>query len=232
MNDLLVFTCNYGDLTQTALLRRSCELVNIDLQIFGGGGWPGYRQGKLVRAIDFLKTRTEPFALYTDGHDSIVLHDAAVILDKFQRIGTSIVVSAEKNCWPDARLAGHYPYPQLPFHNSPWKFINAGGWMGNRLALIEFLSVADTYNGDNLEDDQRCWTDAFLYNHAWRPLIHVDAGCRIFQTMGGVGGHELGPNGENLITHQFPSVLHFNGRTPNIGLWYRTLTGDLGWKGN
>ena len=231
MSNLLVFTCDYptpaADIT---LLRRSCDLYDIPLATYGEGSWPGYAQGKIVAARQFLESRTEPFAMFVDGRDVIILDRAERILDQYQRIGSEIVISAEKTCWPDATLASHYPYPKPPYHNSPWRFINAGGWIGERKALIKALAAAGEYSGAWPNDDQRCWTEFFLYMGG-RQIMTIDAGCQIFQSMGGTNSHELGPTGENLITHKTPKVVHFNGRTPNIGLWYRNLTGDLGWKG-
>lgn len=232
MNDLLVFTCDYpAPPADISLLRRSCELYNVPLVTYGAGGWPGYTRAKIVDAAHFLISREEPFAMYVDGRDTFLLNSAPEILEKYQRIGSPVVIAGEKTCWPDAALGTHYPYPKPPFHNSPWRFINSGGWIGGRYAIIEALRIARSYENTWQSDDQRCWTEAYLRGGI-RSFTTIDAGCQIFQCMGGIGAHELGPTGENLITHQKPSVLHFNGRTPHIGMWYRNLTGDLGYKGD
>lgn len=230
MNDLLVFST--GTEQGSRLFKRSCELQNITPVIFDFG-YPGHAIAKIRYASKFLQDYQEPFVLFADAHDSIVLDNAKSILDKYQRIGAEIVISAEKTCWPDSEISTHFPYPRPPFHNSPWRFINAGGWMGERRAILGALDLMDTAGFvDRWQgDDQRCWQEFFLRGTG-RQRMHVDSGCEIFQTMSGVGGMELGPNGDNLITHCQPKILHFNGRTPNIGLWYRTLTGDLGWKEN
>lgn len=232
MNNLLVFTCDYAEPKMNLdLLRRSCDLYDIELATYTGAGYPGHKRGKIIDAAAFLRSRSEPFAMFADGQDVIVIDRAERILDTYQRIGSEIVISAEKTCWPDADLGAHYPYPKPPYHNSPWRFINSGGWIGERGALIAALESAGEYNGPAFnDDDQYCWTEWFL-RKGGRNHCTIDAGCQIFQSMGGTNSHELGPTGENLITHQTPKVLHFNGRTPNIGLWYRNLTGDLGWKG-
>lgn len=232
MKDLLVFTCDYpSPPADISLLRRSCELYDIELATYGQDrNWPGYARGKITDAMLFLKDRDEPFAMFVDGRDTIIVNNTDTILQTYQRIGSEIVIAGEKTCWPDAALGTHYPFPRPPYHNSPWRYINAGGWIGERRTLVMALECAADYAGTWPNDDQRMWTEIFLYN-GWRNRITIDAGCQIFQCMGGVGSHELGPGGENLVTHTYPKVLHFNGRTPNIGLWYRTLTGDLGWKG-
>ena len=233
MKDLLIFTCNYKEPTiDLRLLRRSCELYDIELATYGDDvDWPGHKRGKIIDAAAFLSTRPEPFAMFVDGRDTIVLDRAERILDTYQKIGSEIVIAAEKTCWPNAELWTHYPYPRPPFQTSPWRYINSGGWIGERGALMNALYTAADYDGELWnEDDQMCWTDWFL-RAGGRNHCVIDAGCQIFQCIGGTAGHEIGPTGENLITHTQPKVLHFNGRAPNIGLWYRNLTGDLGWRG-
>lgn len=230
MNDLLVFSC--GDPAKRELFTRSCGLQNIEPVFFEYGDvYPGHGEAKIRLARKFLESHEEPFVMFVDSYDSILLDGAAAILDKYQRIGMPIVISAEKSCWPDKDISTHFPYPKPPFQNSPWRFINSGGWMGERNAAWNALWEMDVKYADKWPgDDQRCWQEWYV-RAGGRQFMHVDAGCEIFQTMSGVGGMELGPSGENLVTHSQPKVLHFNGATPNIGLWYRTLTGDLGWKG-
>lgn len=230
-SDLLVFCPNYNGSTND-LYCRSCDLQNIKLHGYGEGkNWPGFTIGKIQGPLEFLKTRDEPFVMFGDGHDTIIIDTAETILDKFQRFGYPVLFSAEKNCWPDATLAKHFPFPKPPYHNSPWRFPNAGGWMGQREAVIDMLTAAWEYNNQWQNDDTRCFVELYLKQYSWRSYITFDYGCQIFQTMCQTHSHELGPNGENLVTHNKPSTLHFNGRVPGIGLWYRTLTGDLGWKG-
>lgn len=231
MNDLLVFSC--GDPAKRELFTRSCGLQNIEPVFFSyGDTYPGHAIAKIEHALAFLEGRDEPFVMWVDSHDSIVLDGVDAILNKYQRIGAAIVISGEKNCWPDPAIATHFPYPKPPYHQSPWRFINSGSWIGEMSAVREALFAMKTKYRDKWPgDDQRCWQEWFVRGYG-RQCCQVDAGCEIFQTMSGVGGMELGPSGGNLVTHSQPKVLHFNGNTPNIGLWYRTLTGDLGWKGN
>lgn len=230
MNDLLVFSTGTDE--GTKLFRRSCELFDIEPVIFDRG-YPAHALAKIRYSLEFLKSREEPFVLWADSHDSIVLSPAAAILDKYQRVGQLILISAEKTCWPDASISTHFPYPPPPYHNSPWRFINSGGWMGERHAVIAALTSMSEFYVDRWPgDDQRCWQEWYLRSGPLgRSVCRIDAGCEVFQTMASVASHELGPNGENLVTHTQPKILHFNGRIPGIGTWYRTLTGDLGWKG-
>lgn len=227
-DDLLVFTCDYSEPTvNLSLLRRSCELYDIPLATYGEGPYPGHSIAKIRDAAKFLETRDEPFALFTDGADTFVKDTAATILAKYQRVGSLILLSAEKNCWPDATIATHYP---IVDKRSPWRYINSGGWMGERRALIAALDYMSMEIEEYGNDDQKLWTRWYLYGRG-RLVSGIDSGCNVFQTMASAASHELSPDGSNAVTHNTPSVYHFNGRTQGIGNWYRMLTGDIGWKG-
>jgi len=228
VSDLLIFTCDYDTpRIDLSLLRRSCELYDIELATYGTGIYPGHALAKIRDAAKFLETREEPFVLFTDGADTFINGTSKSILEKYQQVGSLILVSAEKNCWPDVNLSTHYP---IVDRRSPWRYINSGGWMGERGAVIEaLLSMSD--NIDNWgNDDQLCWTKWYLYRKG-RLITTIDSGCNVFQTMASAASHELSPDGSNAVTHNTPSVYHFNGRSPGIGNWYRMLTGDMGWKG-
>lgn len=189
MSPLCVFTAG-NDL---ALLRASCERVGITLHEFDGT-WTTFLDIKVRRARKFLEGRTEEFAMWMDGHDSLVLKPERVILARaLCNFATPVVVAAESNCFPDADAAERYPLidEKLP------RFLNAGGWIGARLALIETLKyIEDTARTD---DDQREWTRAYLE----RGLpIGLDHRRHVFACVGdGVGAMDADP-----------CTAHWNGR--------------------
>ena len=225
--DLLVFTCDYDDpKIDTRLLRRSCELYHIDLQTYGRGGFPGLAKAKITDAAAFLESRSEPYAMFIDGFDSFIIGSAASIMEKYQRSGNLILVSGEKNCYPDGDLATHYPIVD----RSPWRYINSGGWIGERLALIQALHEMEDLVPTYGENDQLIWAIWYLHRRG-RLITNIDTKCTVFQTMAGISTHELQPDGTNAVTMASPSVYHFNGRSPNRDTYYRTFTGDLAWQG-
>lgn len=226
-SDLLIFTCDYDDpKIDLRLIKRSCELARIDLQTYGDGGFPGLAKAKITDAAAFLEKRTEPFAMFTDGFDSFIIHSPAEILDKYQRSGNLILVSGEKNCYPYDNMATHYPI----VNRYPWRFVNSGGWIGERLALIQALHEMEELIPEYGENDQLIWTMWYLHRRG-RLITNIDTKCDVFQTMAGLGSHELHPDGSNSVTLAHPSVFHFNGRTPNRDTYYRTFTGDQAWRG-
>ena len=215
MSDLCVFSTGIKP-----LLRQSCADHGIELHEYGvGRPWPGMCVGKITEPLAFLKTRTEKYALFTDGEDSFIVNDEDHIIGEFEANVSRwrpILISAEKNCYPDPELAEQYP--ESP---TPWKYINAGGWMGKREALIMALGELQDSPFFGVSDDQLCWHHWFL---RYRYLADLDSGCEVFQTMAGTD--EFIPPGMNTLTLSCPSVIHFNGRTGMDGRmeqWYERL---------
>lgn len=56
-------------------------------------------------------------------YDVIILANSSTILNKFIEFDSSIVISTEKSCWPDRKLADKYPTVDL----NGYRFINSGG---------------------------------------------------------------------------------------------------------
>lgn len=218
-SNLCVFTTVESESSVT-LLRRSCQRVGIDLHLYETGNWKGYADGKIRGALDFLRTRTEEVCMFVDGHDSFVLAGADRILDVYAEHGKPII-SCEKTCWPDAKLASRYE----PC-DSPFAYPNAGGWIGGREKLVEALSMMVNleYTVEWPNDDQRCWHEYMTVTYEGKYTLLRDLQCKMFQCMGGTG--ELDETGRNTITGNWPSVWHFNGRTPGREEWYTKLTGD------
>ncbi len=138
MSNLCVFTANADP-----LLIASGTGVGITVNSYPTANH-GFVTDKTKKGIAFLENRTEQYALWVDGTDSLILKPVDEILSRFSG---GILIACEKNCWPDN---GRYDPP----------FLNAGGYMGRREDLVAalriVLSVADN------EDDQRAWTTAYI----------------------------------------------------------------------
>ena len=146
MTDLCVFTCGYTDPPiDTSLLRASCKRVGIELQAYGSGErWPGFCVGKIRAARQFLAARREEYALFVDSSDTFIVSAETAILESFQSLGTSVLVSGEKNCYPIPADATRYPQSGAPDDpGTPWRFVNSGGWIGQRTRLVEVLGELD-----------------------------------------------------------------------------------------
>lgn len=147
VSDLLVFTAN-----PDSLLLESARRVGIEVASYTPNPWKDYANGKTRCGADFLRTRTEPFAMWTDGYDSLILKPEADILS---RLTAPVLISAERNCFPDSHRAEEFPDAgTLP------RFLCAGGYIGRREELIAALEVV--LSMATTGDDQRAWTSAYL----------------------------------------------------------------------
>ena len=221
-SDLLVLAPNFTSRPQVdgSLLRESCDKFSLNLLEYGiGRPMPTWKQAKIVEPLEILRGRSESFAMLVDAHDSFVAGDEEDILQTYLQTGASVLVSAEKNCWP--RPSEAVRYAERRYTSSPWTYVNAGGFIGRRSDLIEVLTYLVSIPDD---DDQGCWTTAYLeLGHG----ILLDDSCSLFQTMYGYDPIELEP-GSNLIWGTRPLVWHFNGKDfnypqgkPDMREWYR-----------
>lgn len=209
-HDILVFTT--GNTEQLKLLRRSCFDHGIDLKTYGENTiWCGHGDTKIVQACEFLKRATQPYALFVDGHDSVFVDTLNGIWSTYakSRYYAHVLISGERNCWPDASLSkqlsrrlgslGKYPYP------------NAGGWMGPRELLIYALDIMVPWAQKTWpDDDQRCWHQLCLE----RPGLHisVDDHGMIFSTLHGAT-HAEKSGYCTRQSHHLARIYHFNGRS-------------------
>ena len=210
-SDLLVITSDYAGSDDT-LLRRSCERVGIELHGYGAGHpWPGFMQ-RLKDAADYLRDRREQYVLFTDTSDTFILDPAKTIIAKFESLWCEslwcfFLLAAEKNCYPDVGLA-----PLFDTIPSPYRYVNGGGWMGERKVAVAYLDLVHAmYCGEPQDCDQLAWTKAVLSGKLGFWLL--DSGCKIFQTFS-CYADEIDETMGNRVTDSYPSVFHFNGRAP------------------
>jgi len=221
MSDLHIFTTNFdSDPERNRYLRDSCAHFGVTLGSFGfGTPWPGYIAGKITAAIPYLAARTEKYVLFSDGGDTMMLRNPSCgLMTAFHSFESPIVISAERDCFPLQYLA-----PKFPPAESGYTFPNAGGFMGERKAVIDALLFLE-HNYDDGEDQAR-WLRLGVDNPA---SIKIDHWCRIFQTMsGGAGGDVRFDGGAclNQRTGTHPYFLHFNGRCSGIEEAYQRCCG-------
>lgn len=217
MSDLAVVTCDYSHPpTDCSFLEASCRRVGVELLRYGVGQvWPSYTD-RLRDVSDYLRGRPEKYALFVDSADTYLLDGADVILGKFKEHRVPFLFSAEKNCWPDPSLADHFPG-----NGTPYRFLNAGAWMGEREWIVEHTCrVWNRYQERWREDDTRClvqgWIDGVLEG------ARIDHNCTIFQSMYGYTKNDLDETDyrTNLLTMTTPSIFHWNGRSPGKEMAY------------
>jgi hypothetical protein len=205
--NLCVLSCCYEKPELAAILTESCERSRLPVIMCAAkeldGVWPAsgdMRVGKLVAALECLKLIKETNAfshvLWADGFDAFLQRPGLAVLNKLDNMGCPpLVLSAEKNCWPDAYYAGRYPKV-----DSEYRFINAGTWLGQVGYLVDVLTDMVQVNEPN---DQRLWTQFYL--DRLLPGAVIDTERKIFQTMWGTELSEVSPDA---------CVIHYNG-----GVW-------------
>ena len=189
MSKLCVFTAN-----ATPLLIQSGERVGITVHSYSPNPWKDFVNGKIREGVKFLADRTEEFAMWVDGADTLMLQPEDEILARLGVYGFNTVVSAEKTCWPDATLAERFPVgikgPQ---------YINTGGYIGLRSHLMSTLHcLAQNANGHG--DDQLIWTQCYLAGLL--DGVQIDYARRLFSSIG---------DGDEALRAD-SCVYHWNGR--------------------
>lgn len=204
-SNLCVFTTG-NDLT---LLRASAQRVTITLHEYETPA-AGYVTMKLRRGVEFLSHRDEPYAMWVDGNDSLLLHPEDSIISRLSSMGEPTIISAEKNCWPDADKEGEYRKKDDRGiqHNLP-RFLNAGGFIGPINGVLGAMHAA--ISCAESEDDQRAWTKAYL--SGMLPHVQIDHARFIFASIG---------DGEEALRVD-SCVKHWNGRTPGRQEYWESL---------
>lgn len=178
--------------------------------------------------------------LFSDGYDAIVTASAERIVGLYRGMGTDVVVSGERVCWP--------PQPELedriPPARTAYRFPNSGGFIGTAGALRTLLERIVTRPPLPRApwSNQARWVAAYADDPS---CLRVDDRCELFCTLTGKGrdakrwasmeearkdsafyeveaervARELVPDGGRLrlvSTDTFPCHVHFNGHTKRI----------------
>jgi hypothetical protein len=139
--------------------------------------------------------------VWADGFDTFMQKSADHVAARWIAAGSPpLLLSAEKNCFPDKDAAPLYHAKFAT--DSPWKYICAGAWAGRPLYLLEALPKLIAANVENA-DDQRAWTRWYLQDTSGNVRIDVDRA--LFQSMWGTSLEEVDDD---------TCLVHYNG-----GVW-------------
>lgn len=163
------------------------------------GPWKGFGT-KVIETRKYLEQLSGyTHFIFVDAYDVIFIGPLDKILEKYKG---GILFSAEKNCWPDQHLAGKYPKT-----DSAWKYLNSGSYMA---PIAEFLELTERLFCNYEDDDQRYFTNIFLYGND----IQLDYNCEIFQSIAFCYEDELTITDhlKNNWTNTLPVIIHGNGK--------------------
>tara|TARA_R110000765_G_scaffold62151_3_gene120600 strand:+ start:32651 stop:34078 length:1428 start_codon:yes stop_codon:yes gene_type:complete len=202
--------------------RESCHYYNIPYKILGlGQEWNGgkAKDGVLLQPggaqkINLLRKELDSYPdldnhiiLFTDSYDVFFNDDSKSIVKKFREMGSNIVFSAEKVCWPDDNLKDKYPNSLTDY-----KYLNSGGFIGygsHIIKLINKVEVSDDY------DDQLYYTERYFENLKDEKTIILDHKQFLFQTLSeSIDDIKVKDKRVvNMVTNEYPSIIHGNGGT-------------------
>jgi hypothetical protein len=170
----------------------------------------GTKPKMLKKAIVSGKV-THTNMIFTDAWDVVFQRDPSVADEKMD----AIIFNAEKNCFPDARLADKFPETRTTY-----RYLNSGFSIGPTELYLQALKEmkADDIPPDHLmsgikvePNDQLYWQKQYLFGNT---RIRLDTNCEYCQTLAGVTDDELlFDDGvvRNRITGMTPLALHANG---------------------
>jgi len=120
-------------------LGQGVEWTGGSMEAHGGGQKINLTRNHLLTLPD------NDTVLFVDGYDVLFFDDLLTIVERFEGFDCDILFAAEKDCWPDPKMA-----PMFPMTPTPYKYLNSGVYIGNVKALREFFN--EIVIGD--QDDQ------------------------------------------------------------------------------
>jgi hypothetical protein len=167
--------------------------------------WKGFG-GKILETYKYLKNNPDiNYFFYSDSYDTLAFQTMEFALSQIED-KDCILMSAERACYPHP-----HKEPLYPKHESPWHFVNGGGWFCNSEL---FIKAVDDNPLSVDEVDQVWFTDLFLNNPNF---VKLDYNCNVFQTIAFCPESDsefIGQNVRNTITNTYPTFIHGNGHTP------------------
>jgi hypothetical protein len=161
----------------------------------------GYKINELAK---YLRESGQEYFIMQDAFDTYCLLPPNDFPWQYVNID-GVVVSGEKQCWPDAGRAHHFTA------SSPWRYPNSGQVYGR---ASRFIDLVARYPVADADDDQRWYTDRAIAGE-----VLVDEECNLFQSIAfeTPGDFDYFPAERfrlrNKLTGTFPLFAHGNGRT-------------------
>jgi hypothetical protein len=168
--------------------------------------WRGFGT-KLIEVYNFFyKNPNVKEVIFVDAYDVLVLSTPQEVKEKIKD-RSKILISTEKNCWPQSDLSFKYPDAE-----SEWKYINSGTYYAPRDLFMDLIEKHPPLYSD---DDQLWMTTMFLSN---RDKFVLDYDCEVFQCHSFVAEDDYEYKDKrvfNLKTKSKPVLIHFNGKSDN-----------------
>lgn len=172
-DNLSVVTFNNGQSFMNKVPGCFEKSVQHQCAVLGQGIKEWQNKLKLRLVVEFLQSCNKPYVLAADSSD-VVATTLDGIVDKFVDKDCDILFNAEKIGWPKNTT-------WEPQHfKEPFCYLNAGVWVGNRDAAIEFFQECLLDAPPEETSEQACIKPIF---RKWLPRVKIDDTCSLFQTL-------------------------------------------------
>ncbi len=204
-------------------LLESAAIYGFEPVVLGlGQEWKGFGT-KLKLYHEHLRGIRDPktLVLCVDAHDVLIVRPRECLEEIHARLGSPVIASAEKVCYPDP-----WKKPYFPRTESPWRFLNSGAILGEAGVMLELFEEHGGRIHDDT-DDQRWWTDCYFSDQVLtrRHRIFLDSGCEaLISAYDSLDDLELGTEIRVTPTGSRPCVIHGNGGINLDGIveWIRS----------
>jgi len=203
--------------TKAIHLIDTSHAFNVDMEFIGiGETFIGFRERLPILQKHLRTVDPEEIITVMDGYDTLFNNKPEIALERFLAKNTRILISAEKS------FTYQYPmyfekYDQI---KSPYKFVNAGTYMGYAGDILSMLDVMFEVPYDGIDQGM---IGAWLYDKLDQPeKVQLDTNCDIFWVTSGdwVELKKIAEEELELInptTNTKPFIIHNTGNAdPNL----------------
>lgn len=206
-------------------LRSSVERFDCELIVLKGDSSHSLQDMKITRLLPMLKAMDQKWLMWVDCGDTFCLQNPKTALKYHETCGKQILMSAEKNCWPEGEFWTRYPKPS---HGNAameyYRFLNSGVFVGLRTDIIKHLQLLEDIMSENADlrapwrTDQAIWTRLFLDQDKHGASIALDTRCDLSISTFDLTIDAFEPSARTgtpcvkiPATGGKPIMLHFNG---------------------
>ncbi len=206
----VITVCSHIEVQGLNDLVYSLEKFGWDYQVIKVDGWKGFGT-KVIETYHYLKEHPEvEYFVFVDAYDVVALGTPEEFVEKLRYANyesQNLILSSEKNCWPEINLIGDYPST-----DSDWKYVNSGLYFAKSKTFIE---IVEQFRATYEMDDQLYMTKVFL-SLIKKNKARLDNKCTFFQSYSFIADDDYTYDDnkiQNIKNQTEPVFFHGNGKT-------------------